>query len=187
MIVDIDIKQLGSLATELSVLLKECDEAELNVYNQLKDATINWQDGHSVVLEGKIKDEKKETQKFLAVLQNNQKVFQTVYDEYKAIGSKLYANLEKKEAIINAIDECVSRANEIIYDLDRAERSFYYYELGLINNQRSIMYNVRDELKSLKSKVEDLYKKIKSAEERISAKVAKLEDVKVGKVNFSFQ
>ena len=51
MIVDIDIKQLGSLAAELNTLIDECEEAELNIFNQIKDSCVNWHDGNSVVFE----------------------------------------------------------------------------------------------------------------------------------------
>ena len=175
MIVDINIKQLGSLVTELTELINECDEAELNIFNQLKEACVNWQDGNSVEFEGKMKNEKKYTQNFLGAIQKNKDALRFAYDEYKAIGNKLYANLEKKSAIIKAVDTCISNANDVIYELDRAERGFYYYELTLINNQRSNMYTVRDNLKTMKSKLNELYKKIENAEARIATKVSKLE------------
>ena len=187
MIVDINIKQLGSLASELNTLLDECDEAELNIFNQLKDACINWQDGNSIVFEEKKKDEKEQTQSFFAALQKRKEVFSSIYDEYKAIGNKLYANLEKKDSILKAIDDCIDKANDVIYELDGAERSFYYYELGLINNQRDAVYKVRDDLKTFRKKINDLYTKISSAEERIKTKISKLEDVKISLFNYSFK
>lgn len=185
MIVDIDIKQLGSLATEMNSLIDEVEEAELNIFNQLKDATVNWQDGNSVVFEEQIRNEKKETRNFLVALQNNRKLYQTVYDEYKSIGNKLHINMEKKDAIINAIDDAIAKIDSALYEFDRVERSFYYYELGLINNERANLAGARKQLKELRNKVNDIYKKVKSSEERIASKIAKLEEIKVSRFSFN--
>lgn len=187
MIVDINIKQLGSLSTELRSLLNECDEAELNIFNQLKDACINWQDGNSVVFDEKIKDEKKQTQDFFAALEKNHDLFISIYNEYKSIGNKLYANLEKKEAVLKAIDNCIDNANAVIADFDGAERSFYYPEITSINSQRDAIIKVRDNLKTFRKKIEDLYKDVSKAEERIKTKIAKLEDPKIGLFVYGFK
>ena len=187
MVVDINIKQLGVLATELSDLLNECDEAQLNVFNQLKDSCVNWQDGYSVVFEEKVRDEKTQTQTFFAALQKNKNVFDKIYEEYKSIGNKLYANLKKKDEIMGAIDECIEKANEVISDLNGADRGFYYPELSTIDGQKSVIQDAKNKLSEMKKEYNELFNKIEKAEERIGTTVSKLEDIKMNKFSFSFQ
>jgi DNA repair exonuclease SbcCD ATPase subunit len=184
--VDVNICQIGNIVSELSSVIDEYEEAQINIFNQLKDSCNNWHDFNSLTFGEKAKEEKKTSADFLSALENSRKTFKYVYDEYKSIGDKLHFNMEQKDAIIDAIDQCISLANSAIDELNSINRSFYYHEIGMINSQRDQISSVRKELKSMKEKVNSLHKKVTNIEEKVASRIAKLEEVKVNLFDFKF-
>ena len=185
--IEVDIKQLGSLASELENLIDDYNEIQLNIFNQLKDSCINWQDGNSLIFEEKIRDEKKVSNNFYRALKSSKEVFQYAHDEYRSIGNKLKICLDKKNYIISAIDECISKADAVLSDFSGVTRSFYYRELNMINNQQSKITSCKINLQKYKSKIKDLYKKVELIEERIASRVNKIEQVSVANFDYSFK
>ena len=187
MIVDINIKQLESITMELSKLIDECEEAELNIFYQLKDVCFNWKDGNSLLFDEKIKNEKINTQVFLDAIQNKKDLFEYIYNEYKTIGNKIYYNLEKNDVIIKNIGICIAKLNSAIYELDSVDKSFYYEELTLINNKKNEIISIRNNLKSISDSIVSLYNRVLLIEGRIKAKISRFENIKINSFIFDFQ
>ena len=187
MIVDVDIKQIGIYISELSNLVDEYEEAQLNIFNQLKDSCNNWRDGNSLDFNDQIKDEKNSSNLFLGEIQNNQRVLSYIYNEYKTIGSKLHFNMSKKESIVNAIENAISKANTAMNAINSIDSSYSFSALSSIRAQYEVIKSARRELQSMKDKIIALYNKVKAIEDNISSKVAALDDINITNFNYSFQ
>ena len=186
MVVDVDIKSLGGFVDELNKLIDDYDELQLNLFNQLKISCSDWHDGNSVVFEEKIEAEKKQTASFLNALKKHKDVFEYAYKEYKALGNKIRINMDKKAAIIAAIDDAIAKTNNVLYEFYNVNRSWYYYELNLINGQQRELESVKNNLNYMKGQINVLYKKVASIESNVSSRIAKLETIKVSKFDFAF-
>lgn len=187
MVVDVNLKQIGNYIGQLSKLIDEYEEAELNVFNQLKDSCINWSDGNSLVFSDQINDEKKSTNLFLIALQDNLKIFEQICDDYRSIGSKIHFNLAKKDSIIAAIDDSIMKANAAISSLNSVNSSFSYSALGSIQSQRSAIESAKRALQNMREKVTTLYNKVKSIEDGLASKISKIEEIKMATFKYSFK
>ena len=186
MIVDIDVKSLGGFVNELNKLIDDYEELQLNLFNQLKMSCSDWHDGNSIVFEEMLKEEKKTSGRFLTALKKNKDVFEYAYIEYKEFGNKIYVNLDKTKAITAAIDAVIAKVDSALYEFYNINRSWYYYELNLINPEQKNLENLKNNLRYMRGQINELCKKIVLIEGAISGKVAKLEEIKASKFSFAF-
>lgn len=187
MTVDVDIEQIGNYIGQLNKVIDEFEEAELNIFNQLKDSCINWSDANSLVFSEQISDEKKSTDLFLIALQDNVKLFDYVCDEYRSIGTKIRFNLDKKDAIISAIEDSITKANAAISAINSVNSGYGYAALGSIHAQKSAIESAKRTLQTLKIKVNTLYNKVKGIEDNIASRIAKIEEIKMADFNYDFK
>ena len=65
---------------QLNRLIAEYKDIQLNLFNQLKDACINWQDGNSLEFENKIYLEKTEASFVLRDLEEKAEVLNLIHN-----------------------------------------------------------------------------------------------------------
>ena len=186
MVVDVNLEQIGNYIGQLNKLIDEFEEAELNVFNQLKDSCVNWSDANSLVFSEQISDEKKSTNLFLIALQDNVKLFDYICDEYRSIGTKIRFNLAKKDSIISAIDDSIMKATSAISALNSINSSFNYSALGSIQSQRSAIESAKRTLQNMREKVTTLYNRIKNIEDNVASRIMKIEEIKMTNFRYDF-
>ena len=52
--IEVNVIDLKKEIDEITKYINEYEEIQLNLFNQLKESTINWQDGYSKQFESKI-------------------------------------------------------------------------------------------------------------------------------------
>lgn len=182
---DINVDELKNIIDSLNLLIDEYEIIQLNIFNQLKNSCINWQDGNSIVFDDKIYYDKQESKRFLELLHQKKDLYNFIYRSYIEIGKKINFNLNNKNTIVYLIDDCYNQASNIINEFYKINRNFYYSERSDIFYQKDRIVNVRNKISEIKDSVMKLYNKIEIIETEIKNKVKKLEEIKINDFDFN--
>mgnify|MGYP004682564103 CR=1 FL=1 len=183
--IEINSVELKKEIEVLNNLINSYEETQLNLFNQLKDATINWQDGNSVEFENKIYLEKQEADLVLQSLNDKRDILIFIYDKYSDLGKKVRCNLNNKATIIHALENCYNQANSIINEFNKIDRSFYYSEINKIDVVKQKVLNTKIKLDNTKSIVSKIYNQIEEIEKEIKNKIVELEEIKINEFEFN--
>lgn len=181
--IELDIKEIKKEVIILDDLLKKYEEINLNLFNELKDVCINWQDGDSKIFETKIYDEKIETSTLINTLKDTINIFRNIVSSYQEIGQTIKCNLNQKNNIINTINTCLNQANDIIRQYNYINASFDSTEQIRLNNQKNKMYLLRDKLLTIKEDLIRTCKKIETIETNIQKSFQNLEPLTITDFN----
>ena len=182
--VEVDIGKIQYYIDKLNTYSSELEQIHLNIFNQLKNSCVNWQDGHSILFEDAVYIDKKESDELLNNLTEKKDVYSFICDKYSTLGKKIKCNLKNKNMVLDKISYCCDLIDDILEQYSWIDRSFYYDEIYSINNQQSIMYNTLNTMKSLYAEIKKLYNKIEHIESEINTAIKKLKGFTVQDFNF---
>ena len=182
---EVNVADLKNDLEVLNLLIEQYDDARLNLFNQLKESCINWQDGNSIEFDNKIYLEKQESDLFLQSLKGKKEVFDYMCDKYGEIGKNIKCNLESKDAIINTIDNCYNKVVDLVSEFDKIDKSFSYPEQYSIQRQRERILEIKNELSEIKNEISKSYEKIADIENQVSVKISKLETIKINSFDYN--
>lgn len=177
-----------NLKIEIAVLTKlinQYEEIKLNMFNQLKDACINWQDGNSLEFENQIYLENQEVDLILDSLNDKKEVLDFIYTQYSELGKTIKCNLNNRNTLVNLISNCQSQVNSILNDFNNLDRSFYYIEQEAIANQKNKILDTQTKLIEINNSITKNYNKIEEIENAIQEKINKLEKIKINDFDFN--
>lgn len=178
----INCTEVKSQIDSLTALFQELDEIELNIFNQLKDACINWQDGYSTAFDEKVYLDKEESDLLLQFLLDKKDVLNFLYDKYSDIGKEIKCNLNSRDVLVNLISNCENQLNSILKEFEKIDTS--YSELYSINKQKSKLLTVKSELSEIKGVVIKTYDRIEKIEEEVKMKLDNLSGIKINDFEF---
>lgn len=182
--IDVNVGNLKENIDKLQSIIDEYENTQLNIFNQLKESTINWQDGNSIKFENSIYLEKKESNLFLQSLQNKKDIYDYIFKKYGEIGNKIECYLNNKNSLLNVIDICYNETVNILTEFDKINTDFYYKEQDAIFLQKQKIKEVREELKTIKSLTSQLFVKIENIEKSIKDKIVTLNEIKINTFDF---
>lgn len=183
---EVNVVGLKSEINTLNSLINEYEEILLNLFNQLKESCINWQDGYSLQFEDKIAQEKQEANLILQNLKTKKNVYNYIYDKYQELGNNIKCNLNNKNKVLNSIENNINQVEEIIRQFNSIDNSFYYYEYQYIQDNKQKMISIKNKLNNAKSTVSKYFQKIENYERDVANKIKELEEIKVRNFEFSF-
>lgn len=163
----------------LNKLISEYEEIQLNMFNELKDSCINWQDGNSIEFEKEIYLEKVEADNILNMLNDKKNILDFIYDKYSDLGKKIKCNLNNKSSLLHSIETCQSQTQNIINEFWKIDNSFYYTEQQKISKQVDKINEVKNGLAEVKSSIAKMFDKIEEIEKEIKEEITKLEEIKI--------
>lgn len=178
-----------SLKSELDALTNFISEYELiqqNIFNQLKDACINWQDGNSIEFENKIYLEKKESELFLQDLKEQKQVIEYIYHKYKELGQNIKCNLNSKMSLLYALENCQNQVNSILSEFYKIDATCPYSEYQMIETQKQKLKKIQQSLLDVISIVTKTYRQIEEIEKEVKNKMNHLEEIKINSFEFLF-
>lgn len=182
--IDVNVGNLKENIDKLQSIIDKYENTQLNIFNQLKESTVNWQDGNSIKFENSIYLEKKESNLFLQSLQNKKDIYDYICKKYGEIGNKIECYLNNKSSLLNAIDICYNETVNILNEFDKINTDFYYKEQDAIFLQKQKIKEVREELKTVKSLTSQLFIKIENIEKNIKEKIVTLNEIKINAFDF---
>ena len=169
----------------LNKLISEYEEIQLNLFNELKDSCINWQDGNSIEFENKIYLEKVEADNVLRILNEKKEVLNFIYDKYSDLGKKIKCDLNNRSTLLNFVETCQNQTNSIINEFYKIDNSFYYREQQKISKQRNKIIKVKTELLEIKNSITKMFDKIDAIEKEVKEKIKELEEIKINSFDYN--
>ena len=176
---EFDIASLKNDINKLNALIDEYEEIQLNLFNELKNSCLNWQDGNSIEFENKIYLEKVESSSIFRALTDKKEVLNFIYDKYSDLGKKIKCNLNGKNLLIHCIEDCENQINVIINEFNRVDNSFYYWEQQSITNQKNKIIKVKTELSEVKTTIIKTFSNLEEVEREVRKKMKKFEMLKI--------
>lgn len=182
--IDVNNVDLKNAIIELDSLINEYEEIEINLFNQLKDSCINWQDGNSIQFDNKIQLEKGESKLILESLKKQKDIYNYIYNKYNEIDKKIHCNLNNKNSVLFTIDNCYNETLNILDEFSRIDRSFYYEEQYSIFREKDRIIKIKNELYEIKISTEKMYDRIEGIEKEIKNKISSLEEIRINDFDF---
>lgn len=169
---------------KINTLIKEYDEIQLNLFNELKDSCINWQDNNSIDFEEQCDLEKRETEFFIDSLQEIKNMYEFIYEKYQIIGKEIYYNFKKKNSILKKIEDCEVQIENIITAFCNIDNTIEYKYYQIILEHKNILIKMKDKIYKLEIEINNIFKKIEAIEKEIKSKIDNLEKININ--NFDF-
>ena len=179
--IEVNIEALKNSLSELSGVIDEFEEIELNIFNQLSQSTTYWKDTKSIEFEEKIEMEKRESSTFLVFVKNEKNIYQYIIDKYSSIGNKIKCNLNNKDKIIKSITDCISNINNVDIQFDEIEYCDEYY---WIMSQRDKLRNAKQVLEEYENQITEMFDKIQEIENNIESKMKSIPSIKISAFDF---
>ncbi len=184
--VSVDVEKLNKISGEVNSHIDTYEETLINLFSKLKDATNDWHDPVSLQFDEAMITENNDSQNFLSELKLREGIISYTADLYNNLGKKINCNFEKKESLINTLDNYISECTSIINEFNRIDDSFYYPEYYIILNQKTKVMDARTKLRKLRDKLTGKFQKIADYEEDIDSKIDELEPFKINEFDFTY-
>lgn len=170
--INVNVMELKTKLDNLKRLIEEYENIEINLFNQLKNSSISWEDANSIRFQDAIVEEKKESNEYVNNLKETINIFNEIYNSYINIGKKVKVNLNEKRNVLNSIENIKNKINNINKKINQIN----------VNEVSEIRYKIKsvyDNINSLKEIYVSLYKKLENIESSIKNKLNKLENIKI--------
>lgn len=182
--VSIDSLKLEKKLNLLNNTIRRYEVIQQNLFNNLKNSCIDWNDGNSIIFEKKIMDEKKQSMFFLQNLEKIHYIYKYIYEKYKVIGNNVFFELRNKQIVLNKInsllnetDNLIKKINSVLnYDIPDEKYEKLYKKIIVQKENIVCTYNA---IKKIKNKIIKMYDNLAEIEVNIKNKINKIERIKV--------
>ena len=182
----VNAKKLKNDIDKFSVIINELEDSQINLFENLKNSCIDWQDGNSIEFDEHIYLDKKETLTLRQYIYEKKDIYNKIFTEYSSIGNKVSCNLNSKNKILYELDVCINKSTSIINKLNNLNQRFDFPEQNEIYRELNKVQKIKNILLEHKNKIKKMYEKIEKIEKDIYNKISSLEDVKITDFNFIF-
>lgn len=173
--IDINLETLKTNIYDLEKLINEYEIIKLNLFNQLKNSCISWQDNNSLKFEDILVSEKIETELVIDNIKLQSNIFMKLYNNYSKIGNLINVNLNNKQKILYLV-------NDLILKVKYIEKQINSINNNVISNLKLKLKNIKNNLYLLKKFIKKLYKRIEEIEYSLNVDLGKLEKVKINTI-----
>ena len=165
--IEVNVTNLRCNIAVLTEILNNLAEVQINLFNQLKNSCIDWQDGHSIEFDDRIFLDHQETDDVYVTLNQRIAIYDLVCARYSEIGQKIKCDLDGKDILLSAIQECVDLVESAINDLASVKVD--------VGDASSSLYKAKGTLEGYHDGCEETFEKIECFEEEIGEKTNEIE------------
>ena len=83
------------------------------------------------------------------------------------------------------VDSCLSQIDNILYEFNLIDGSFYYYEYQSIIRQKNKVLDCRNKLNQVRNNVSSMYTRIEQIEREVNDKIKMLSEVKINSFDYN--
>lgn len=176
--IEINTTNIGNILLDLKKVYEEYEININDLFMSLKGAKIYWNDETSSKFFESLEKEKLINQKEIISISNKIEIFTYIYTKYSELGKKIKCNLNKKETIINKLNQCLKQLYDVINSYKYLD-SYFSNEKYILYNEQKNLANYYNILLESKENIIKIYKKIEEIEVQVSNKMSKLEILKI--------
>ena len=171
----INTKKIEENINILNTYINNYDEIELNLYNNIKNLSIDWNDAYTSSFLNEIKKEKFLIDKLISNLKKYKKIYNYLLENYKKYGSKIKINLDSETKITEQLDEYSNNSDKVLNKYLTQDISFCDTELIDIEYELKKLEEHKKNANELAKKIKKIYKISKNTEENITNMLSKIE------------
>ncbi len=164
----------------MNQILDELEETKINLFNQLKNSCVNWQDGNSRDFEQEIYLERNESDELYNEIKEKKEVYDLISNRYSELGQKVLCDLDQKDSLLNCIREVNDMLSTIINDMQSVTAISLGEPIKYLNSGK-------ENLNDLESQAKETFIKIKEYEKDINSKIKGLTTLTVQPFDFDIE
>ena len=169
----ISVKEVKNLNSKLKSSIDSYENKYLEYYNYLNQTSSDWYDTNSKKYFPTVEEDKKNDYNTLQELKSIYKIYDFIASNYEEIGKEIYYNPEKKDEIINLINEIINEGNKIINKYSNIGM-MNYSERSMIFHQKNIFMQIVEKAKKTKSIITKNISKIERIEKISNEEFSKI-------------
>ena len=175
--VKVNVTNLSTCIEGMNQILEELDENKINLFNQLKNSCVNWQDGNYLKFDQEIYEEHKESDELYNEIKDKKEIYDYIHSKYAEFGKKVLCSVEDKDSLLNTMDE----ARALIMDAESELSGVTAINVNIIRN---CMISAREQIGTLRELAKLTFIKIADYEKDISVKIDGLSTMKLKPFEF---
>lgn len=176
----IDVEELGKELNKLTNCINEYENNYLNLFNEMKNSSLLWNDDHSTIFYKKIDEELKNNNLLFNNIKDSYKIKEFIYNNYKLLGDKIYFNFDKANEIMKCYEKIIDKLGNYLNLINNMDYSFYNNEeLRMINEIVNDFNKINKQLENSKEKVKNTIDRINNIEEKVKEVLANTELVNI--------
>ena len=131
----INIEEIGNEVNILSSYINVYEQYYLDLFNEIKNSSLLWNDGHSTIFYKKIEEEIKSNNQLFNEIKDSYKIKNFIFDNYKTLGKVIYFDFERARDIVICYDKIIDKLNNYYNLIKGMDYTFYNsVELRMIND-----------------------------------------------------
>ncbi len=170
--------QVSNLKDRLSLLLHSLETYEKDVrdlYHELNQVESIWHDSHSEKFLEDAKTDRLNMENMQEELKEIVKVYDYFVKRYEEIGNKITFDLNLKNRTLQKVDSVLLIIQKTIRLYQNLDFSFCLEERGYLEDEKYILMDDFNELKSIKEAFRDKINTIEDIEQNIKMKLSKIQ------------
>ena len=160
------VDQLKSEYDKLNSLLIEYENNYLNLYNAVHDALLVWNDGHAVLFERRVQQDKLKRQVFKDEMEDLLSIYKMIIDGYSQLGKRIEFNLKNKDKTLSRLNDYIRDLDKVINAYNQLDLNFCPAEAKYINKQKQIWQNNKKFAQNVKISLNKMFNYIEDIENK---------------------
>ena len=164
---NINIEKLKGDLRELSSLIEDYESIYYNLYNELSNCSIFWNDNNSLLFFDNVSYEKKAINETITEFKQIIEVYNYLVNKYSEFGTKIKIDSKQKNDIlkkidnyINDIEDILNSFNNLSFRFDRTISDNIYRDINRINDIINILYNLKNKIKKHFNAFEEIEREV---------------------------
>ena len=176
----IDIEAIEKEISNLTSYINEYEHNYLNLFNEINNSSLLWNDDHSTIFYKKIEEELKNNNKLFNSLKENYNIKSFICNNYKVFGNKIYFNFTKANDVLICYKKIIDKFKIYLNYINNMDYSFYNNEeLGMLNEIKNNFSSIIKMLEQSENNVRNTFEMINNVENKVKEMIARSNIVNV--------
>lgn len=171
---EINVLELYNEITNLSFLLEEHEKNTINLYRNYSYALDNWKDEKSFKFLSNLEREKAKEENVYNQIKDLKEIYKYIYNSYSKIGNKIYFNEDKKESLVDCLNECLDEIDNIINAYNSVNLELYSREYVILENELIKVNELKVQMKELVDSINNVLNNIINVEDTVNDRLSKI-------------
>lgn len=177
---DINIEKLKGDLRELIALIEDYESIYYNLYNELSNCSIFWNDKNSILFFDNVSFEKIAVKETITEFRQIVVIYNYLVNKYSEFGTNIKIDTKQKSNILKKIDNYIDEINDILnsfnnltFRFDRTISDNIYRDINRLNEIINILYKLKNKLKKHFNAFEEIEREVSLKISKISIEIFK--------------
>lgn len=182
----IELDKIRTIAQNLENAIDQYENNAMNIYLELQNAELGWQDDNSDKFFSDLSREKASLTEFIRKLSSVSKVYKQLANHFSRAISVIQVDENYRAAIINKYNNEINNIRSIRNSINNLSTYFCTYsERNIIYSEANRLSSLADTLNKSKNKVIDMFDDMRKIEEEIQNNFAQISINSFNEINVS--